>query len=311
MANNPQTSTRMKHFFSFLLILLLLEACHGKGGNRQEASQDKPTITVTIEPLRFFVECVAGDRFHVVSIVPKGSSPETYDPTPQQLMDLTRSTAYFRIGYLGFEQVWLDRLAENAPHLSFFNLSDGIDLIYDDTHNHHVALDGQEAETGVEPHVWSSTANAQIISANILKALHVLDAAHDSLYFVRYRALCSRIERTDSLIRSTLQAPGADTAFMIYHPALSYFARDYGLHQISIEEGGKEPSPTHLQGLMDICRKENVHVVFVQPEFDRRNAELIARQTGAEVVDINPLAYDWEGEMLRVARALRQPGSAS
>ena len=108
----------------------------------------------------------------------------------------------------------------------------------------------------------------------------------------------------DSLIRQTLATPGADHAFMIYHPALSYFARDYGLHQIPIEAGGKEPSPAHLKALIDTCSSENVHVIFVQPEFDRRNAELIAQQTGTRVVDINPLSYDWETEMLNIAQAL-------
>ena len=92
--------------------------------------------------------------------------------------------------------------------------------------------------------------------------------------------------------------------FVIYHPALTYFARDYGLHQISIEEGGKEPSPAHLKDLIDVCRAENVGVIFVQPEFDKRNAETIAQQTGTRVVPINPLSYDWEEEMLNVAKAL-------
>ena len=91
---------------------------------------------------------------------------------------------------------------------------------------------------------------------------------------------------------------------MIYHPALSYFARDYGLHQISIEEGGKEPSPAHLKELIDLCKAEDVRVIFVQPEFDKRNAETIAQQTGTKVVPINPLSYDWETEMLNVAKAL-------
>ena len=145
---------------------------------------------------------------------------------------------------------------------------------------------------------------AQIIAANIVKAMHVLDKANDSLYMERYKALSRRIERTDSLIRHTLAT--ADSAFMIYHPALSYFARDYGLRQIPIEEGGKEPSPARLQELIDLCREEAVHVVFVQPEFDRRNARLIADQTGTQIADINPLAYDWEKEMLHAADALRK-----
>ena len=120
----------------------------------------------------------------------------------------------------------------------------------------------------------------------------------------RYKELCKRIERTDSIICHKLSATNADRAFMIYHPALSYFARDYGLHQISIEEDGKEPSPAHLKNLIDACRKEKVRVIFVQPEFDRRNAEIIARQTGTKVVPINPLSYDWEQEMLDIAEEL-------
>lgn len=59
-------------------------------------------------------------------------SPETYDPTPQQLIDLAQSKAYFRIGYIGFEQTWTDKLTDNAPHLQFFDMSEGIGLIYDD-----------------------------------------------------------------------------------------------------------------------------------------------------------------------------------
>ena len=60
----------------------------------------------------------------------------------------------------------------------------------------------------------------------------------------------------------------------------------------------------HLKELINACREENIHVIFVQPEFDRRNAELIAQQTGTRVVDINPLAYDWEAEILKTVREL-------
>ncbi|BDW75298.1 hypothetical protein BFINE_10930 [Bacteroides finegoldii DSM 17565] len=137
-----------------------------------------------------------------------------------------------------------------------------------------------------------------------------MDKANDAYYMARYDSLCQRIQHTDRLIRQQLSSPEAAKAFMIYHPALSYFARDYGLHQISIEEGGKEPSPAHLKELIDRCRAENVQVIFVQPEFDKRNAETIAQQTGTKVVPINPLSYDWEEEMLNVAQALAPQAEA-
>lgn len=279
-----------------LLLLLFFTACQ----QQVRKSQAERIITVTMEPQRYFTEAIAGDKFTVRSMVPKGSSPETYDPTPRQLVSLGESEAYLRIGHIGFEQAWMDRLLNNAPHIQVFDTSKGVDLIYgagfDHGDHHH--------EGGVEPHIWNSTANAQVIADNTLKALCALDKENETYYRHRYDSLCHRIERTDSLIRNILSAPDADRAFIIYHPALSYFARDYGLHQISIEEGGKEPSPAHLKSLMEVCKEEGVHVIFVQPEFDRRNAEIIAQQTGTKVIPINPLSYEWEKEMINVAQSL-------
>lgn len=288
----------MKHI-PLLLIIVLLASCNmGKSGKSQD--NEKPVIVVTIEPQRYFTEAIAGDKFDVISIVPKGSSPETYDPTPQQLVSLGDSKAYLRIGYIGFEQVWMDRLIDNTPHIQIFDTSKDIDLILGEAHNHG---DHQHAG-GVEPHIWNSTNNALIIARNTYKALCQLDKENEAYYLNRYDSLCQRIMHTDSIIRKTLQQPGTAQSFMIYHPALSYFARDYGLQQISIEEGGKEPSPAHLKDLVDLCRQEDVRIIFIQPEFDRRNAEIIARETGTDIVPINPLSYDWEAEMLAVAQTL-------
>lgn len=287
---------------------LLMAACSGCSSRTANSEgSDQPIITVTIEPQRYFTEAIAGDKFKVVSMVPKGSSPETYDPVPQQLVSLGDSKAYFRIGYIGFEQTWMDRLMNNTPHIQVFDTSKGIDLILnnDDHSHHHAHGDGHNAHIhAVEPHVWNSTTNALILAGNTYKALAKMDKANEPYYMARYDSLCQRIQHTDSLIRRQLSTPDASKSFMIYHPALSYFARDYDLHQISIEEGGKEPSPAHLKDLIDLCKAEDVKVIFVQPEFDKRNAETIAQQTGTRVVPINPLSYDWEEEMLNVAKAL-------
>ncbi|KAB3978247.1 metal ABC transporter solute-binding protein, Zn/Mn family, partial [Bacteroides uniformis] len=249
----------MKKFCFLLLIATLLFSCK-QGGQQNKKNDDKPVITVTIEPLRYFTEAIAGDEFTVVSMVPKGSSPETYDPTPQQLVDLAQSKAYFRIGYIGFEQTWTEKLTDNAPHLQFFDMSENVELILDDTHAHHHkdghVHEGHTHAGGVEPHIWNSTINAQIIAGNILNALCAIDKANESVYMERYNVLIRQIEHTDSLICQMLSSPNADRAFMIYHPALSYFARDYNLNQIPIEAGGKEPSPAHLKSLINSCKKE-------------------------------------------------------
>ena len=278
----------------YILTLFILSAC----GNTTQKSE-KPILTVTLEPLRYFAEAIAGDNYEVVSMVPKGSSPESYDPTPQQLVNLSKSQAYFRIGYIGFEQAWMKKLEANCPDMKVYNTSKGIDLLRDKGHWHGDHFH----EGGVEPHVWNSTQNALIIADNIYQALCELDSTHQEDYQKRLDVLKQTIRQTDANVRTLIE--NADSTFLIYHPALSYFARDYGLKQVSIEEGGKEPSPAQLKALIETCRNENVHTIFVQQEFDQRNAQLIANELGVNIVSINPLSYDWVKEMIRIAEALK------
>lgn len=280
-----------------LIPILTIFICFACGNTAQKS--EKAIITVTIEPLRYFTEAIAEKNYQVVSMVPKGSSPESYDPTPQQLVNLSKSQAYFRIGHIGFEQAWMKKLEANCPDMKVYDTSKGIDLIRDKGHWHGDHFH----EGGVEPHIWNSTQNALIIVDNIYQALCELDTTHQADYKYRLDSLKQSIQQTDAETRRLLE--NADSTFLIYHPALSYFARDYGLKQISIEEGGKEPSPAQLKKLIETCRNENVHTIFVQQEFDQRNAQLIAHELGIDIVSINPLSYDWTEEMLRTAKGLK------
>ena len=142
-----------------------------------------------------------------------------------------------------------------------------------------------------------------MIADNIYTALCELDPHHQTEFQERLDVLKKTIRQTDKNVRTFLE--NADSTFLIYHPALSYFARDYGLKQISIEEGGKEPSPATLRDLIETCRQENAHVIFVQQEFNQRNAQLIADELGIDIIAINPLSYDWAEEMLNIAKALK------
>ena len=290
---------QMKRYSYFIVVLvacvIALAGC--KPGTEDNGKER--VVTVTIEPLRYFAEQIAGPHFKVVSMVPEGNSPETYDPTPQQLIDLAHSEAYFRIGYIGFEMSWMDKLKSNVPQMKVFDTSTGVNLIRD-THEH----DGHVHEGGVDPHIWNSTVNAHIIVRNICNALCQLDSANSSFYTHRLDSMNAVIDQTDTEIRSILKE-GSDKAFLIYHPALTYFAHDYGMEQICIEEGGKEPSPAHLKELILKAKADGIHTIFVQKEFDQRNAEAVATETGTKLISINPLSYQWREEMIRIAQALK------
>ena len=278
------------------VMVLTLAAC---SGNKE--TDNRTRITVAIEPLRYITEAIAGNGYKVEALVPSGTSPETYDPTPNQLVALNHSKAYFEIGHIGFEMTTLPRLKSNTPNLKFYNTSEGIDLVKMDVpHEHH---EGEHHHYhAIDPHIWSSTSNVKIIAENICSALCEMDTPNAEQYKARKDSLLNDLELTDQQIKETLKH--GSKAFIIYHPALTYFARDYGLKQICIEKNGKEPTPANLLELIEQGKKDSIKTVFVQKEFNSSQAEIIAKELEARIVYINPLSYDVKKELLNIAKAM-------
>ncbi len=281
-----------KRRFLFPLVALLLTAC----GERRAVN---PMVAVTIEPRRAGVEQLAGDHFEGVSMVPGGNSPETYDPTPSQLVKLSHCRTYFALRYIGFEQTWMARLRETVPAMEVVDLSEGLPLLESDHHHGNAHSDHH-----CDPHFWLSTACMKQMAERIAETLCQLDPNNTEEYRSRLSTLVAEIEATEGEIAALLAAPHAE-AFLVYHPTLTYFAHDHRLQQIAIEEEGKEPSAAHLKELMDEAREAGVTVVFVQEAFDTRHARMIADALGARVVTINPLNPDWRTELVATARALK------
>ena len=213
--------------YILLIALLLLAACTGK-------QAEGKVVTVTIEPQRFFAEKIAGDKFAIHCVVPSGQSPETYDPTPQQMVQVGKSQGYLRIGSIGFEQAWMDNIRNNNPGLKVFDLSEGIDLLkspeeeeeHDHHHHHHPG--------GVDPHTWSSISGAKVIAKNTLDAFVSLDPENKEYYQANYEQLTKEIGETEKTVSGLLHSLDNKT-FIIYHPALTYLANEY-LSLIHISE---------------------------------------------------------------------------
>jgi zinc transport system substrate-binding protein len=259
--------------------------------------QQERTVTVTIEPQRFFADQLVDTLFVVECMVPAGSSPETYDPTPVQMAKLSHSIAYFRIGRIGFEEVWIEKFKANYPQIKFFDNSRGVRFIAGESsgHKHH--------HESADPHIWSSPKEALLIVRNMYDALVDIDPGNEPVYAANLQRLSAKIKAIDEQVTAMLTG-AFSKAFIIYHPALTYFARDYGLTQYCIETDGKEPSPEQLKRLIETAKKENIRTIFIQQEFDKKNAETIAAEIGCRLFVINTLSYNWEKETLRIAKIL-------
>lgn len=293
----------MKKIIFLFTVLLVAAACNSTSTRKQ--SDETKKLTVTIEPQRFFLEQIVGSGFSVNVLVPPGTSPETYEPAPSVMVEMGRSDMYFRVGDLGFENAWSQRLAANNPDVEIVDCSAGIELIEGSCHDHdHGNEHHHHHHHGdTDPHVWTAPGAVRILAKNMYDAVVAAYPDSADLFHANYNALLNRIHQTDSIIRATLNGT-AYKAFIIYHPALGYFADEYGLQQHSIEFEGKSPSPAQVRRLVDLARAENIKTIFVQKGFDSKNAEVIATEIGAKVFEINPLAYEWDEELVRIAQIL-------
>lgn len=290
------------------IFLGLVAALAVSVGCREQQEQQQTTLWVTIAPLRSLVQAITGDDFTVEVLVPPSASPETFEPTPRQFGTLTRSPLIFATGLIDFERQLLDRI--DRPEC-VVNLSEGIELIAGSCSHTHAGHDKAEhAEHaahaghahGVDPHIWTSPRELQQMAANAYRAIHA--QWPDSVrYTANYELLRNRISDVDSLVSRQLAASGRRW-FLIYHPALTYYARAYGLRQVAIEEEGKEPSAKRLAALIDDARREGVKTVFYQAQFPASSVEVIATDIAGESVRIDPLAEPVLDNILIITKEL-------
>ncbi|MDO5396048.1 MAG: zinc ABC transporter substrate-binding protein [Bacteroidales bacterium] len=293
----------MKHIYLTLTILAmtLLAACSGK-------ETERPVLTVSVEPQRAILREIVGDRYDVVTLIGNGANPESYEPTMKARMAVENSKAFFTTGSMPFEHLIAEAI--DTANVRIVDCSQGIEPIYGTHSHHHHELHGTHGhhghvETDKDPHIWASVRNGRRIARTMLRAIIEIDPDGREYYTARHAVLDARLDSLDRAIRRKLDGnPGA--AFAIWHPSLSYYARDYGLNQIAVGFENKEMTPTHLAHVAEEAKEHGVRVFFFQKEYDSRQAETLNREMQTRLVPINPMAYDWEKSLTEITEALTQ-----
>ena len=221
----------MNRIFLSFIVLGLITSCSPKKPNRETAAQN--IVTVSIEPQKYFVDRISGNKIEVNVMVTQGSDPHIYEPTAKQMKDLSNSGIYFRIGYIEFEQAWVEKFASINPSMKIIDLSGNADLIKPDEHDHH-----DSHSHGVDPHIWVSPKEVKKICTLIYESLVELYPRNKPEFESNFLRLTSDIDSIDNAIQIKLESLKGKQ-IMIFHPTLAYFTRDYQLGQLAIEVDGK------------------------------------------------------------------------
>jgi len=291
-----------------LLVVVFLSGCISQNENQSDAlsgnasdlatdnasvnasanAADKIKVATTIAPLGEFVRAVGGDRVKVTVVVPPGAEPHTFEPTPSLMVDMSKADIYIMNG-AGLE-FWIDRLFETNKDMTVIDSSKGIDLI-------------AESEDEMDPHIWISLKNAAIQVENICEGLTKVDPANKDYYSKNRDGYLKQLSTLDEELKSSFAAKKKDI-FIVHHPAWTYFARDYDLEQVPLMENEKEPGPKYLSQVIDLARRNNITTIFVEPEFNPKSAEVVAREMNANITILDPLAGDYLNNMRYAGRAI-------
>jgi len=282
----------MKKIILLLAIAAIFGSCSSKKTQNEEPSK---FITVSILPQKTFVKKITGDDFVVNVLIPPGTSPAAYTLLPSQLEEISKSAIWFRIGYIGFEQSWQDKIAQANSKMKVVDLSEGLDLIAQvkEQHGDHFHL------SGVDPHIWLSPVLVKEMAKRILDEVSKLNPEQSVKYKTNYLEFVKEIDQLNIEIASKLK-PFEGRKIIVFHPSLSYFARDYGLLQYSLESGGKEPTPQRMKELIDISKKENIKVMYIQGELDRDHARVFAEEVGGQIIQVRPLDPAWAENLMEM-----------
>ncbi len=305
-------SSRGVFVFALILSISLLSGCISTDEPAsQPETQEMVNLVATTVPLATFSEMVGGDRVRVSFLVPPGTSPHTFEPSPSNLAEVEDADLYVKNG-AGLE-IWMEKIIGANEDMLVVDSSNGVDLIettesedHDHDHDHGADLGDEGADGKIrtaDPHIWLSPKNAMIIVGNICDGLIKVDPENAKFYRNNRDEYIGRLKELDSELNSTFSKTDKKE-FIVLHPAWSYLARDYGLVQLPILESEKEPGPQYLARIVDVAWEKSIKTIFVDPNFNPKSAEIIAAEIGGVVVPLDPLAEDYIENMRMVGQKI-------
>lgn len=275
-------------FWAAIAIAVIMLA----GCSSSSDKQSKPVLTVSVAPQAALLEEIVGDKYDVNILFDNNSDPETFEPTIEAIADLSRSNVFFSTGVLPIEKEVLEKLTSNAEELRIVDTSTGIPLIR-----------GTHGGETPDPHIWVSPGNLIMIAEQMTAAVIAGDPANEAFYTANFKRLQTRLQKLSGRIAARL-ADNAGAAFVVWHPSLSYFARDFGLRQIVVESEGKEIGPKEYSSKLKEIAAAKPEVVVAEQAHDPKNAAEIASTLGIPLITIDITGKDITDQLYKIADAI-------
>lgn len=283
-----------KSIMLLVSLVLILTGCSQKDDN-----DNKINIAVSIGPEEAFVNAVVGDKGTITTVIPSGFSPANYQPSPKELEKISDADLYFSIGVAAENNILPKIVNGDTEVISLRDATkDKYPLLSLAAHSHeheNEHSDEHEDEHGAEhpdPHIWMSPKRVIVMIDAIKDSLSDIDPDNEEYYASNAEKYIKELEELDKYTNKTISDSSIKN-FIIYHPSLGYFADDYGLEMVVIEEDGKNATIETITKVIDFANEHDIKVVFYQQEFDSKQATVIAEEINGKVIPLDILSNDY------------------
>lgn len=264
--------------------------------NAVKNEETKPSITVSIFPLKEFAEEIAGDKVDINCLVPNNMEPHDYEPKTKDFEKLINSDAFIYNG-LGLEE-WVEKVNEVIKNedVLIVDSSKNVDSItiedenHEEEHNHDNEEEHDHEHGAIDPHSWLSLKEAQVQSEAIKDTLIEVDPENKAYYEQNYNEFKQKLDDLYNKYNEKFQTL-QNKNFITGHAAFGYLCRDFGLEQKSVENvfGEGEPTPKQLENLVNFCKENNITTIFSESLASPKVSETLAAEVGAKVIPIYTL----------------------
>lgn len=300
----------MKKNIAFLLVLVLIFSLITviivNCTNNDSKQDNKIQIMTTLFPQYDFVKQIGGDKVNVTLMLPPGSESHTYEPTPQDMVDINNCSLFI---YTGAEmEPWAENLIDGVKNnINVLDLSKTVDLIVgekeekvEDSREHqhteecqdgeyeeHVHTSECEHNHSYDPHIWLNPLYAiQMVNA-ITEELCEIDPVNADYYESNAEKYINEIENLDEEIEQTVKSSSNNKIAFGGAFAYSYFIERYNLEYISAYQTcgeNAEPSTTQVKAVIDYINENKIPVIFYKEYTTGNIAKTISESTNAEML---------------------------
>jgi ABC-type Zn uptake system ZnuABC Zn-binding protein ZnuA len=261
---------------------------------------EKLRVVATTSLVADIAQRVGGEAIELTTLMPLGTDPHSYTPTPQDLRTLNEAHVIL-INGLGLEEALMPMLTELETPVPVVSVNAGLaPLTYGA--GTEAAVVGSEAEAEdvadaqtennlIDPHTWMSVNNVLVWVDNVAATFASLDTVNVDDFFSNAGALQEELTALDAELRAQIDALPAERRKLVSdHQEMNYFAQDYGFEVVGAVIPGVStmtaPTAQELAALQEKITAAGVDVIFVGQNVDDSVVSQLADDLDLEVVKL-------------------------